>query len=184
MWYIYLAFREQATGNRQQARQLGVPHQYENCYNLLKAVFAMLYGSVFVLAGLTVMLAAGELATLTCQRVEPTQGSCQLVTSGLFGSDEITIPLNQLQSAKLVSSNIRKSSYSIVLLTDHDKVHFVSKWNTPVPEEQRKADLINAFIGNPRETSLRIQKDDPGSAYIGGIFILFGGLVALHKMRE
>lgn len=155
-------------------------------YNLLKALYTVLHGSVFVFAGLVVMVLLGEHTTLTCQRVEPTQGSCQLVTSGLLGSVETTIPLNQLKNAKLeLSTNSRgRGGYRVVLLTDDGEVPFISTWNPNVQEKQKKADLINVFIGHPGETSLRVQQDDRRSVYsVGGVFILIGGLVMLSSLR-
>ncbi len=152
--------------------------------NLITAVGTVLTASIFVLFGLMVMVLSGERATLTCQRVEPTQGSCQLVISGLFGSDEITIPLNQLQNAKLelITDTRGRGGYRVVLLTDYDKVPFISTWSHNEQEKQKKADLINAFIGNPGETSLRIQQDERWSAYsVGGFIILVGGWATLRK---
>lgn len=152
--------------------------------NLIRVMGTVLTASLFVLTGLVVMVLSGELATLTCQRVEQTQGSCQLVTSGLLGSDEITIPLNQLQNAKLelISGPRGGGGYRVVLLTDDGEIPFISAWNPSVQEKQKKADLINAFIGNPRETSLRVQQDERWSAYsVGGFLILGGGIVMLWK---
>jgi|ERR671932_13858 hypothetical protein len=155
-------------------------------YNLLKALYTVLYGSVFVFFGLVLVILAGEQATLTCQRVEPTQGSCQFVTSGLLGSDETTIPLNRLRNAKLelITDSRGRGGYSVVLLTDDGKVPFISMWNHDVQEKQKKADLINVFIGHPEETYLRVQQDDRWSVYsVGGVCILGGGLVILSSLR-
>jgi hypothetical protein len=135
------------------------------------------FGGVFVVSGLVVIIFFGKVATLRCQRIEPTQGSCQLMRSGLLGSDEIKIPLNQLQSAKVdVNKDSDGDTYRIVLLTDGGKVPFTSIWSSGEEGKQEKADEINAFIGNPDKTSLRVQQDFRWFAYpFGGIFILFGG---------
>ncbi len=85
--------------------------------------------------------------------------------SGLLGSDQITIPLNQLQNAKLELIGTPKGGYPVLLLTDYDEVPFISAWNPNVQEKQKKADLINAFIGNPGETSLHVQQDERSVAY-------------------
>ena len=155
-------------------------------YNLLKALYAVLCGSVFVFAGLLVVVFCGVHTTLTCQRVELTQGSCQLVTSGLLGSDETTIPLNQLKNAKFeLSTDSRgRGGYRVVLLTDDGEVPFISTWNHNEPEKRKKADLINVFIGHPGETYLRVQQDDRWSAYsLGGFCILCGFPVMLSSLR-
>ncbi len=153
--------------------------------NLMMAMWTVLFGSVFVVAGLAAMVFFGELATLTCQRLEPTQGSCQFVRSGLLGSDETTIPLNQLQSAKVdVIASSKGDTYRVVLLTDGGKVPFTTASSSGAEGKQKNADRINAFIGNSGKTSLRVQQDDRWFAYpFGGIFVLLGGGVVLGSLR-
>ena len=153
--------------------------------NLMTRIVPTLFCSVFVVAGLAVIIIFEELSTLTCQRVQPTQGSCQFVHSGLLGSDETTIPLNQLQSAKVdVYENHKGDTYRVVLLTDGGKVPFTSAWSSGAEEKQKNTDRINGFIGNPEKTSLLVQQDDRWFAYpFGGIFILAGGGVMLGSLR-
>jgi hypothetical protein len=150
-------------------------------------IVPILGGSVFMLAGLGAIIIFGELSTLTCQRVQPTQGSCQFVRSRLLGSDEKTIPLNQLQSAKVDESASSKggSTYSVVLLTDGGEVPFTIASSSGSEEKQENADRINAFIANPGKTSLRVQQDDRWFAYFfGGTFIFLGGMVVLGSLRD
>ena len=145
----------------------------------------MLIGSFFVVAGLGAIMIFGELATLTCQRVQPTQGSCQFVRSRLLGSNETTISLNQLQSAKVdvTVSGKGGGTYSVVLLTDGGEVPFTTASSSGAEEKQENADRINAFIANPGKTSLRVQQDDRWFVYIfGGIFILLGGGVVTGQL--
>jgi hypothetical protein len=145
----------------------------------------ILAGSFFVVAGLVPIIIFSELATLTCQRVQPTQGSCRFVRSRLLGSGETTIPLNQLQSAKVDVTRGTKggSTYRVVLLTDGDKIPFTLAFSSDAEEKQENADRINAFIANPGKISLRVQQDDRWFAYPFGIFILVGGLVMLGSLR-
>lgn len=151
----------------------------------LGSLGTVLFCSVFVVAGLAIMVVFGELATLTCQRVEPTQGRCQFVRSRLLGSQERTIPLNQLQGAKVdVNESSKGDTYRIVLLTDGGQVLFTTASSSGAEEKQNNADQINAFIGNPGKTSLRVQQDDRWFAYpFGGIFILLGGAGVLGSLR-
>ena len=145
----------------------------------------MLIGSFFVVAGLGAIMIFGELATLTCQRVQPTQGSCQFVRSRLLGSNETTISLNQLQSAKVdvTVSGKGGGTYRVVLLTDGGEVPFTTASSSGAEEKQENADRINAFIANPGKTSLRVQQDDRWFVYIfGGIFILLGGGVVTGQL--
>jgi hypothetical protein len=153
--------------------------------NLMTPIRTMLFGSAFVVAGLAAIVFGGELATLTCQRLEPTQGSCQFVRSRLLGSDETTIPLNQLQGAKVdVIAFSKRDAYRVVLLTDGGKVPFTTASSGGAEEKQKNADRINAFISNSGKTSLRVQQDDRWLAYpFGGIFVLLGGGVVLGSLR-
>jgi hypothetical protein len=158
--------------------------------NLMTPIAAILFTSVFVVAGLAIILIFGELTTLTCQRVQPTQGSCQFVRSRLLRSGETTIPLNQLQSAKVdvTASSRRGNSYRVVLLTYGGEVPFTIASSSDAEGKQENVDKINAFIANPGKTSLRVQQDDRWFIYpFGGSFILLGGLGLfsfLHALRK
>lgn len=154
------------------------PHRLRlQAKNLTTIVRTALFGTPFLLAGLAAILFFGRLSTLKCQRVEPTQGSCQLVNSGLLGSNETKIPLNQLQGAKVdVNEDSNGDTYRVVLLTNSGEVPFTPVWSSGSGGKQKNADRINAFIGNPEEISLRVQQDDRWFAYpFGGIFALVGG---------
>ncbi len=153
-----------------------ISNQFDG-FGPLGSLGIVLFCSVFVVAGLAVMVVFGELATLTCQRVEPTQGRCQFVRSRLLGSNEKTIPLNQLQSATVdVNKSSKGDTYRVVLLTDAGQVSFTTASSSGAEEKQKNADQINAFIANSGKTSLRVQQDDRWIAYpFGGFFILLGG---------
>jgi hypothetical protein len=154
--------------------------------NWMARIVAIVTGSFFVVVGLVAIIIFEELSTLTCQRVQPTQGSCQFVRSRLLGSDEQTIPLNQLQSAKVDVSISSKggSAYRVVLLTDGGEVPFTIASSSGAEEKQENAHRINAFIANPGKTSLRVEQDDRWSAYFfGGMFILLGGIAILSSLR-
>ncbi|MBD0346025.1 MAG: hypothetical protein ICV63_14620 [Coleofasciculus sp. Co-bin14] len=141
----------------------------------------VLYGSACVVTGLAIIVLGGKRITLTCQRVEPTQGNCQLVSSSLLGSNEITIPLNQLQGAEVeVDEDSDGNTYRVVLLTNDSDVPFTLLWTSNARENEKNVNLINAFVVNAGKTSLRVQQDDRLSAYCwGGLFILIGGLTML-----
>jgi hypothetical protein len=153
--------------------------------NLMARIVAVVSGIFFVVVGLVAIIIFEELSTLTCQRVQPTQGSCQFVHSRLLGSYDKTIPLNQLQSAKVDVSTSSKggSGYRVVLLTDGGEVPFTIASSSGAEEKQENADRINAFIANPGKTSLRVEQDDRWSAYFfGGMFILLGGIGILSSL--
>jgi hypothetical protein len=140
-------------------------------------------GVSFVLAALAIIIFYGRRITFTCQRVEPTQGNCQLMSFGLLGSNEITIPLNQLQGAKVDESS-DGDTYRVVLLTNDGDVPFTPICSSGAGEKQKNVNLINAFIGNTEKTFLRVQQDDRLSAYfLGGIFLI-GGLILLGSSQD
>jgi len=153
---------------------------------------SVLFGSLFLIVGLFQTLSFARLTTLKCQRVQLTQerlqliqGSCQLVESSLLGSDQTEIPLNQLQGAKVdENEDSDENTYRVVLLTTSTgEVPFTSIWSSGTEEKQENADRINAFIHNPRETSLNIQQDERWPHYlVGGIFLLVGGGLLLHLL--
>jgi hypothetical protein len=129
-----------------------------------------------------------ENVTLTCQRVQLTEGSCQLVHHHLLGIDKTTMPLSQVKSAKVdvhvfsggdtneVIASGHTSTYRVVLLTYTGKIPFNRTWSSGTKEKQENVDQINAFISNPGETSLRVQQGNPWFTYtFAQIFILAGG---------
>ena len=129
-----------------------------------------------LLFGLCIILIFSPLSTLECQRVEPTQGSCQLVNSSLLGSNETKIPLNQLQSAKVDVSTDSEgdNTYGVVLLTNSGEIS-MSVGTSDADEKQKNAARINAFINNPEEISLHVQQDNREFGYLlGGISGLIG----------
>lgn len=154
------------------------PHRLRLEAEILATIVSLaLLGMPNLLLGLGIILISSQLSTLKCQRVEPTQGSCQLVNSSLLGSNETKIPLNQLQSAKV---DVSKDSdgdniYRVVLLTNSGEIP-ITPGTSDAGEKQKNAARINAFIDNSEEISLHVQQDNHESVYlVGGIFVLVGG---------
>jgi hypothetical protein len=145
--------------------------------NSMASIRTILFGGVFVVVGLCQMIFARENATLTCQRVQPTEGSCLLDNSRLLIIEKTTMPLSQLKSAKVdeIASG-HSSVYRVVLLTYTGKYPLTKEWSSDTKQKQENVDQINAFISNPEKTSLRVQQGNPWfSNRFAGISILIGG---------
>lgn len=152
---------------------------------VLSHVFSLIFGVVFTAVGLF-FIALPNVTTLTCNRTEPTQGSCKLLASGLLASEVREIPISILQGAKVDESRSSKSTtYGVVLLTITGEVPFTFYSNFDKGKKQAIASRINDFVKIPGETSLAVKQDDRWISYLFGgtfaaigIFFAFGFVVA------
>ncbi len=135
-----------------------------------------IFGSLFVIAGLFVMTVFGRASTLTCRRVEPTQGKCELAESGLLGSQSQEIPLTGLQGAKVeTSSSSDGDTYRVALLTRDGNIPLTSIYSSGYEAKQASASRVDAFVSNPGEALLTVRDDSRWFAYpFGGIFVAAG----------
>jgi hypothetical protein len=115
---------------------------------------------------------SGTLTTLTCERQNMSQGTCQLVSSRLIVSTKQEIPLSQL---KAVSASIERGQ--ILLLTTAGEIPFAelqARYKVST-SDQKLIDKINRFIRNPQVASLQVKQDNRWIAYLfGGVAILSG----------
>ncbi len=132
-----------------------------------------LAGGIFVGLGL-LFIASGKLTTLTCNRVEPTQGTCKLVSSGLLGSHVKETDLSELQGAAIVDHPMDEDSSRVILLTSSGEVPFAS--STSSHRTAVNASDINTFVQESTKTSLMIQHDEREFYFPMGGFILAFGL--------
>ena len=134
-------------------------------------------GMIFMIVGLIAILGPEQLTTLTCDRVTPNQGSCQLVHSSLLFSDEITIPLENLQEAKIqVNPSYGNDSSRIVLVTKNEQIPLTKELDSDFNQQYtKKIDRINNFIHESNQKYLKIEQDNRLFRYIfGGLFLLVG----------
>jgi hypothetical protein len=145
----------------------------------LRPVILWIFGVVFASVGLFLLVTLGKVTTLTCTRTEPT--NCQLVASGLLGSQSKQIPLNTLQGAKVEeSSDSDGSTYRVIILTSSADVPFTSYLSSGEGDKQVIASHIEDFVKNPQMTSLKQEQDDRLWIYlIGGSFVIAGSLMLL-----
>ncbi|MEG4025635.1 hypothetical protein [Microcoleus sp. S13C4] len=107
-------------------------------------------------------------ATLSCQRLQAKQGSCQLVRSNLLGSNTQEIQLASLRGAK-----VQRCGYKtrVVLLTSVGHVPFTANstnWGT----QDAVASDINFFVKNAKDRLLRLSPNDNWLGRTGSIFLL------------
>jgi hypothetical protein len=111
--------------------------------------------------------------------VQPSQGDCQLVTSNLLTSNTKTIPISELQGAKLDKANNFDGSQNqqVVLLTKREQIPlwFVRTYK----EKMTSAELnyivtdVNKFVKDPQQLSFEFHRGEP---LIGLAFMSIMGL--------
>ena len=119
-------------------------------------------------------------ATLSCQRLQAKQGSCQIVRSNLLGSKIQEIELASLRGAK-----VQRSGYKtrVVLLTSVGYVPFTANstnWGT----QDAVASDINFFVKNAKDRLLRLSQEDRWLGWTGGIFLLAAVAVIVLRNNE
>lgn len=147
----------------------------------LTPVALWIFGGIFAAAGFFIITILCKATTLNCNRTEPAQGSCQLVTSGLLQSEVKEIPLNVLQKAEVAESRSDDGyTYRVTLVTSNGDLPFTSYSSSGEGGKQAIASRINEFVGNPSETSLKVQQDDRLFIFIfGSVFIIVGFFVGV-----
>ena len=130
-------------------------------------------GLVFTLVGLMAIAGPEQMMTFTCDRLTPNQGSCQLVHSSLLFSNEIAIPLENLQQATIEANlSSANQSYRIALVTESGQIPLMNDSSSNLEEQQLRVNKVNEFLQNPERQSLSIKEDNRLFSYIfGGIFI-------------
>lgn len=143
-------------------------------------LFFHIAGGVFVTLGLG-LISSGKLTTLTCNRVELTQGKCQLVSSGLLGSQVKETHLSELQGAKTEDNPMDEDASRVVLLTSKGEVRFTNSTGWQIAEAA--ASEINAFVQKAEKTSLSIEQDERGLYFSMGGLVLAAGLLTIGFSR-
>ena len=140
-----------------------------------------LAGGVFVGLGL-LFISSGKLTTLTCNRIQPTQGSCKLVSSGLLGSHVRETRLSELHGAKVEVNPMDDDASRVILLTSSGEVRFTSSTSGNHDNTEATADDINTFVKQSQKRSLTVQHDERGFYFpMGGFIISFGVLTLVFS---
>lgn len=140
-----------------------------NTRGCFSVMMVMKFGMPFLLAGLAAILFFGEVAILTCTRLEPLQVVCKLTNSSLLRKRITQIPLGELQGADVqVNEDSDGDTYRVVLITKSDTIPLTSVYSSGQHGKRKKAEQINAFLANPEQTTLTIRQDDRWMFYLGG----------------
>lgn len=148
-------------------------------------VWYWLGGSISIISALLILLLGGQANKLTCNRVTPAQGTCQLETSVLLlGSIVENVPLADLKGAEIKQEKgTRSTNYYVVLLRSQGKITLtgnVGNYGASYNYKQRIVSQINAFVKDTTATSLRIEDNPPwGLLLFCSLFIVGGFYLAV-----
>ncbi|MBN3884302.1 MAG: hypothetical protein HWQ44_15385 [Nostoc sp. JL34] len=145
------------------------------------AILYWFFGGLFVAGGVLLIATLAKTTTFTCNRVEPTQESCQLITKSILKSQVKTWNLKEVIGAKLDTSTTAGNSYPLVLLTNDGSVP-IDLVNADSTHKESKARQINAFLKNSREPKLIIHEDSRLWTYPLGLFLIASGAVCIIYM--
>jgi len=150
-----------------------------------------LIGSFLTIVGLVIIILFSKASTFTCERMQASQGSCELKHSYFIMSKTIIISIKDLTGTEVVISHsrgidsffMRQPHYQLILLTPTEKIA-LSHYGTMSREKQDiMADQINIFLNDPHESLLVIERDNRWLSYlIGGFFIIVGLLAQLSQI--
>lgn len=120
--------------------------------------------------------------TFTCNRFEPTQQSCQLITKSILKSQVKNWKLKEVLSAKLDTSTTGAgNSYPLLLLTRDGSIS-IDLVNANSTQKKSKAAQINAFLKNSQKAKLTIYEDSRLWTYPLGLFLIASGAVCIIYM--
>ena len=149
--------------------------------NIYPVIFRIIAGNHQLLGVILLLfpiVATPQITTLTCEpvfqsssleKIELTSNivECEIEEIGWFGHLK-NIPIAQLQEANLetFSGKDKEISYQVVLLTDENKIPL--RWYGDRTRKSYEAltTRINAFVGNPTDTTLTVQQDDREFGYV------------------
>ncbi|MEH1842486.1 MAG: hypothetical protein V7L20_28085 [Nostoc sp.] len=145
------------------------------------AILYWLFGGLFVAGGVLLITTLAKTTTFTCNRVEPTQENCQLITNSILNSQVKNWNLKEVLGAKVDTSKTAGNSYPLVLLTRNGSV-IIDLVNADSTHKESNARQINAFLKNSRESKLIIHEDSRLWTYPLGLFLIASGAVCIIYM--
>ncbi|MBE9003335.1 hypothetical protein IQ274_35570 [Nostoc sp. LEGE 12447] len=145
------------------------------------AILYWFFGGFFIAGGVLLITTLAKTTTFTCNRVEPTQESCQLITKSILKSQVKTWNLKEVIGAKLDTSTTAGNSYPLVLVTSNGSIP-IDLVNADSTQKESKAAQINAYLKNSREAKLTIHEDSRLWTYPLGLFLIASGAVCIIYM--
>lgn len=138
-------------------------------------------GTVFVGLGLF-LLSSAKLTTLSCDREESSQSSCQLISSGLFDFQGAQTKPIKLQAAKLEDNPMDANAARVILQTSDGYLHFTS--STSGDKAEATVSDINAFAQKAKVPSLILHHDNRGVYFPLGASIITVGIFTFIFFRN
>jgi hypothetical protein len=106
-------------------------------------------------------------SSLTCNRLESTNGNCKLTTASLVWSESKEIPLKELQGAKIAISEstnsdkgITSNNYSSIILTPSGEIPLSLSKSDDSKKIKELVLKINSFIINTEEKYLKAEQHE------------------------
>ncbi len=155
-------------------------------------ILAILFGLVFVVAGLGIVALTSIEYRLSCDRVSGGQAQCRL-SQGLFGIALKQESVNGLRGARLDSrestsrSNGRTRTttvYQVVLITANGERWVGASGNIDVAGQERFVGSVDVFAQSPNLTNLDIAYGGAKLWWFGAIFVLVGLIMAVSGLQS
>ena len=150
-----------------------------------EAMLLIIPGALIALMGLIAFPIFGQSAALTCERSEQSEHSehdgsasppCELERT-LIGIPLSTTSIEGLQGARVrTPRGAQGHIYRVMLVTAEGEMPF-SGYSGSEGEEERIAEQINAFLGDPNQTALKVRHSGRTEATLSAVFGVLGSLV-------
>jgi len=142
-----------------------------------EAMLLIIPGALFALMGFIAFPIFGQSAALTCERGGSASPRCELERT-LIGIPLSTTSIEGLQGARVQTPlGAQGHIYRVMLVTAEREVPF-SGYSGSGSEEERIAAEINAFLGDPNQTTLKARYSGSAEAILSAVFVVLG-LLAL-----
>ncbi|HEY9689533.1 MAG TPA: hypothetical protein V6D46_06025 [Coleofasciculaceae cyanobacterium] len=137
-----------------------------------------LLGLPFIVAGLIIGLAVGNVTTLNCQRSNPrrpNQMTCQRTIVGLLGTETLVI------QEPLMRAIVRTTHGTgvVIFISKRPELELANHRTNVGSKHEKIADQINRFIQDHQQTSLIVEQDDRLEGLLGGLMFLLPGLAVI-----
>ncbi|MBN2004349.1 MAG: hypothetical protein JXA21_13425 [Anaerolineae bacterium] len=145
--------------------------------------FLILFGLIFIAAGLFTMASMCTEYRLVCDRAPNGRAQCRL-NKNLLGVTLEEEALDTLQGARLDSHRGSKSTtYEIVLIMPGGEKTVGMSSNVDVRGQQRFVETVNTFVQYPNLTQLDVTYGGIKMIWFGAIFFAVGSLVAIFGLQ-
>lgn len=143
------------------------------------SIWYWLFGSIFIAGGVFLISSLGKATTFSCNRLNSTQGSCQLSTNALLKSQVKNWHIQDVQGAKLDTDDTDSwSTYPLVLLTKSGAV-IIDLVNADSTQKEAKAAEINRIIQNNQAGKVTIKEDSRLWTYPLGLLLIGSGAICI-----